>query len=104
MRLDCCTTTLPNGVRFYTEHVPAVSSAALGIWVGTGSREEKASENGAPHYLIVRPIDSQALCSAEIKAWIRENKFELCSFTDALHGTQKYQNHLRAIDSDLCML
>jgi predicted glycoside hydrolase/deacetylase ChbG (UPF0249 family) len=59
---------------------------------------------GAPHYLIVRPIDSQALCSAEIKAWIRENKFELCSFTDALHGTQKYQNHLRAIDSDLCML
>ena len=51
MRLDCRTTTLPNGVRFYTEHVPAVSSAALGIWVGTGSREEKASENGAAHFI-----------------------------------------------------
>lgn len=51
MRLDCHTTTLPNGVRFYTEHVPAVSSAALGIWVGTGSREEKASENGAAHFI-----------------------------------------------------
>lgn len=25
--------------------------AALGIWVGTGSREEKASENGAAHFI-----------------------------------------------------
>lgn len=51
MRLDCNISTLPNGVRFYTEHVPAVSSAALGIWVGTGSRDEKASENGAAHFI-----------------------------------------------------
>lgn len=49
--LDCNQITLPNGVRILTEHVPAVSSAALGIWVGTGSREEKASENGAAHFI-----------------------------------------------------
>lgn len=65
---------------------------------------EGDSGPGSSHYLLVRPIDSHALCSAEIKTWIREKKFELCSFTDALYGTQKYQNHLRAIDSDLCML
>lgn len=49
--LDCNQITLPNGVRILTEHVPAVSSAALGIWVNTGSREEKASENGAAHFI-----------------------------------------------------
>ena len=43
--------TLPNGVRILTEPVPGVRSAALGIWVGTGSRHEKAGENGAAHFI-----------------------------------------------------
>lgn len=43
--------TLPNGVRILSEHIPAMSSAALGIWVNTGSREEKASESGAAHFI-----------------------------------------------------
>ena len=43
--------TLPNGVRILTEHVPGVRSASLGIWVGTGSRHEKAGENGAAHFI-----------------------------------------------------
>jgi len=43
--------TLPNGVRILTEHIPGVRSAALGIWVGTGSRHEKASESGAAHFI-----------------------------------------------------
>ncbi len=42
---------LPNGVRILTEHVPAVRSVAAGIWVDTGSRYEKASENGASHFI-----------------------------------------------------
>ena len=32
--------TLPNGVRIVTEPMDTVRSAALGIWVGGGSREE----------------------------------------------------------------
>ena len=43
--------TLHNGVRILTEHVPAVRSAALGIYVGAGSRQEKAAENGAAHFI-----------------------------------------------------
>lgn len=43
--------TLPNGVRILTEPVPYVRSAALGIWVGTGSRHEKAGESGAAHFI-----------------------------------------------------
>lgn len=42
---------LPNGVRILTERVPGIRSAALGIWVGTGSRHEKAAENGAAHFI-----------------------------------------------------
>ncbi|MBM6869911.1 M16 family metallopeptidase [Pseudoflavonifractor phocaeensis] len=43
--------TLANGVRILTEPVPGMRSAALGIWVGTGSRDEKAAENGAAHFI-----------------------------------------------------
>lgn len=45
------TILLPNGVRICTEAVSGVRSAALGIWVGTGSRHEKAGENGAAHFI-----------------------------------------------------
>jgi len=58
----------------------------------------------ARNFLECRPLDMHALCSEEIKAWIRENKIELMSFTDALYGRQDYQNHLRSIGSDLCVL
>lgn len=43
--------TLPNGVRILTEYVPAIRSAAVGIWVGTGSRHEGAGESGAAHFI-----------------------------------------------------
>lgn len=43
--------TLPNGVRIVTEPIPTVRSAALGIWVGGGSREEAPSESGAAHFI-----------------------------------------------------
>ena len=44
-------TTLPNGVRILTEAIPGVRTAALGIFVGTGSRHERAAENGAAHFI-----------------------------------------------------
>ena len=43
--------TLPNGVRIVYENIPYVRSVSMGIWVGTGSRFETASENGASHYI-----------------------------------------------------
>lgn len=58
----------------------------------------------ARNFLECRPIDMYALCSEEIKRWVRENHIELMSFTDALYGRQDYQNHLRNIGSDLCVL
>jgi predicted Zn-dependent peptidase len=45
------TITLPNGARLLTEAIPGVRTAALGFFVGVGSRHEKAAENGAAHFI-----------------------------------------------------
>jgi predicted Zn-dependent peptidase len=44
-------TVLPSGLRIITEAVPTVRSAAFGIWVGVGSRDETPGQAGATHYL-----------------------------------------------------
>jgi len=44
-------TVLPGGLRVVTETMPDVRSAAFGIWVGVGSRDEKPSLAGVSHYL-----------------------------------------------------
>lgn len=42
-------TTLPNGVRIITEHMPLVRSASIGLWVGVGSSHEAAPLRGISH-------------------------------------------------------
>jgi len=44
-------TVLPGGLRVITESLPAVRSAAFGIWAGVGSRDEDLAHSGATHYL-----------------------------------------------------
>lgn len=44
-------TTLSNGLRIVTEHVPGVHSVAVGAWVGVGSRDETPAQLGAAHFL-----------------------------------------------------
>lgn len=44
-------TVLPGGLRVITEAMPTVRSAAFGIWVGVGSRDEVPSVAGSSHYL-----------------------------------------------------
>ncbi|GIL25973.1 M16 family metallopeptidase [Actinocatenispora comari] len=44
-------TVLPGGLRVITEAVPAMRSAAVGVWVGVGSRDESPRQAGASHFL-----------------------------------------------------
>ena len=44
-------TLLPNGVRIITEEIAHVRSAALGIWVGAGSRDERKGYEGISHFI-----------------------------------------------------
>lgn len=43
--------TLPNGARLLTQYLPQAQSAALGFFVGVGSRHEAPSEHGAAHFI-----------------------------------------------------
>ena len=43
--------TLPNGVRVVHEYIDTVRSAAIGIWVGNGSRFEPAELSGVSHFI-----------------------------------------------------
>ena len=42
---------LGSGVRVVTEEVPSVRSVALGLWVRTGSRNERPAQAGVSHFL-----------------------------------------------------
>ena len=47
-------TVLPGGLRVVTEHVPGARSAAVGLWVDVGSRDEQGfhpQSRGAAHFL-----------------------------------------------------
>jgi predicted Zn-dependent peptidase len=44
-------TTLPNGLRIVTEHMPGLLSASVGVWVCSGGRHETAEQNGVAHFL-----------------------------------------------------
>lgn len=55
----------------------------------------------AKYFTLGRIIDVHALCSPELKAWIRQTGAELMNFRDALYGTRDYQNHLRQAGSPL---
>ncbi|MCY7395380.1 MAG: insulinase family protein [Nocardioides sp.] len=44
-------TVLPGGLRVVTEHLVGARSAAIGVWVGVGSRDETARLHGASHFL-----------------------------------------------------
>ncbi|KAB2337560.1 insulinase family protein [Cytobacillus depressus] len=43
--------TCQNGVRVVLENIPHVRSVALGVWIGTGSRNENLKNNGISHFL-----------------------------------------------------
>src|SRR5882724_1765323 len=44
-------TVLPNGIRVVTERMPHVRSVSVGVWIGTGSREEEIQETGISHFI-----------------------------------------------------
>jgi predicted Zn-dependent peptidase len=44
-------TTLPNGFRIVTEHMPGLKSASVGVWVTAGGRHERLEQNGIAHFL-----------------------------------------------------
>jgi predicted Zn-dependent peptidase len=48
---DLKITRLANGLTVATEAMPGVATATLGVWVGAGSRHERADEHGLSHLI-----------------------------------------------------
>jgi predicted Zn-dependent peptidase len=44
-------TRLPNGMRVVTDRIPGVETAAIGVWVDSGTRHEARAVNGVAHLL-----------------------------------------------------
>jgi predicted Zn-dependent peptidase len=91
-------TVLPNGLRVITESMPGVRSAAFGIWVGVGSRDENPGQMGSAHYL-------EHLL---FKGTRRREALEISSLIDGVGGemnayTSKEQTvyYARVLDRDL---
>ncbi len=68
--------TLPNGLIIATEEMPQVRTAAVGVWVKTGSRVEPAEVNGISHF-----IEHMVFKGTE-----RRTAQEIASEADALGG------------------
>jgi predicted Zn-dependent peptidase len=91
-------TVLPSGLRILTEQVPGVRSAAVGVWVGVGSRDEDPSLAGASHYLEHLLFKGTAARSAlDISAALETVGGELNAFTTREHTCY----YARVLDLDL---
>jgi predicted Zn-dependent peptidase len=89
---------LPGGLRVVTEHLPAVRSAAFGIWAGVGSVDEPPTHAGATHYLEHLLFKGTARRSAmEISAAMDAVGGELNAFT----GKEYTCYYARVLDDDL---
>ena len=91
-------TVLPSGLRVLTEHVPGVRSAAIGVWVGVGSRDEEPAQAGSSHYLEHLLFKGTPTRSAlEISAALEAVGGELNAFTSREHTCY----YARVLDRDL---
>jgi predicted Zn-dependent peptidase len=91
-------TVLPGGLRVITEHLPAVRSAAFGIWAGVGSCDEDLAHAGATHYLEHLLFKGTGRRTAlEISAALDAVGGELNAFT----GKEYTCYYARVLDVDL---
>src|SRR5881398_2722086 len=91
-------TVLPGGLRVITEHLPAVRSAAFGIWAGVGSCDEDLAHAGATHYLEHLLFKGTRRRSAlEISATLEAVGGDLNAFT----GKEYTCYYARVLDADL---
>lgn len=91
---------LPSGLRIVTEEVASVRSAAIGIWVNVGSRDETPAVAGASHFLEHLLFKGTKRRTAlEISSSIESVGGEMNAFTSKEYTCF----YARVIDTDLPM-
>ncbi len=93
-------TVLTSGLRIVTEEDPSVRSAAVGIWVNVGSRDESGSVAGASHFLEHLLFKGTTTRTAlEISSSLESVGGEMNAFTSKEYTCF----YARVIDTDLPM-
>lgn len=93
-------TVLASGLRIVTEEDPSVRSAAVGIWVNVGSRDESTSVAGASHFLEHLLFKGTTTRTAlEISSSLESVGGEMNAFTSKEYTCF----YARVIDTDLPM-
>jgi len=89
-----------SGLRIVTEEVPSVRSAAVGIWVNVGSRDEAPATAGASHFLEHLLFNGTTTRTAlEISSSIESVGGEMNAFTSKEYTCF----YARVLDADLPM-
>ena len=91
-------TVLPGGLRVITEAMPSVRSVAIGMWVGTGSRDETPAVAGSAHFLEHLLFKGTPTRSAlDISGALDDVGGEMNAFTSKEHTCY----YARVLDADL---
>jgi len=89
---------LSNGLTVATDPMPGLESAAVGIWVNTGSRNERASEMGVSHMLEHMAFKGTATRSARA---IAEEIEAVGGILNAYTGREQTAFHARILKADV---
>lgn len=81
--------------------VRAFHPAYLDLW--TYRYMERGDRTMSRRFTITRLLDLEGLTSDKTKDWVRQNHIALVSPEDVLFDRNRYQQHLKAIGSDLYM-
>jgi predicted Zn-dependent peptidase len=95
-------TTLPSGLRIVTDSMAHLATASLGVWVGAGSRHERANEHGLSHLLEHMAFKGTRRRSArDIAEEIESAGGDLNAATSTEHTS--YFAHVLAADTPLAL-
>ncbi len=95
-------TTLPSGLRVVTNAMGGLETASLGVWVGAGSRHERAEEQGLSHLIEHMAFKGTARRSARVIAEEIESAGGDLNAATSVENTAYYARVLRE-DCDLAL-
>src|SRR6202012_1686274 len=89
---------LSNGLTILSDPMPNLESAALGVWVGTGSRDEMPAEMGISHMLEHMAFKGTATRSAR---QIAEEIEAVGGYLNAYTSREQTAFHARVLKADV---
>src|SRR5580698_290249 len=92
--------TFSNGLTVATDPMAGLESAALGVWVGTGSRNERPDQMGLSHMLEHMAFKGTATRSAR---QIAEEIEAVGGFLNAYTSREQTAFHARVLKADVAL-